>query len=182
MAAAKATIYKAQLAVADMDRGHYADYALTLARHPSETDERMMLRLVAFALHADELLAFGKGLSDPDEPDLWRRDLTGLIEEWIVLGQPDERNLIKACGRARQVTVYNYGHAAGQWWAGAEARLERARNLQVRRLSVSGDTPVTALAARTMDLNCSIQEQQIWIGNGELTIAVDCTELNPKMG
>lgn len=175
--ALKATIYKAQLAVADMDRGHYADYALTLARHPSETDERMMLRLVAFALHADERLAFGKGLSDPDEPDLWRHDLTGLIEEWIELGQPDERNLIKACGRARAVTVYNYGGGAVQWWNGAEARLARARNLQVRRLSVSGDTPLAALAARTMSLNCSIQEQTIWIGNGELTIAVECTLL-----
>lgn len=175
--ALKATIFKAQLAVADMDRGHYADYALTLARHPSETDERMMLRLVAFSLHAHELLAFGKGLSDPDEPDLWRRDLTGLIEEWIELGQPDERNLIKACGRARQVTVYNYGHASLQWWAGAEAKLERAKNLQVRRLQVAGDTPIKALAARTMNLNCSIQEQQIWIGNGDQTVAVDCLEL-----
>jgi len=134
--ALKATIYKAQLAVADMDRGHYADYALTLARHPSETDERMMLRLVAFALHAHERLAFGKGLSDPDEPDLWRHDLTGLIEDWVELGQPDERNLIKACGRARAVTVYNYGGGASQWWSGAQGKLERARNLQVRRLSV----------------------------------------------
>jgi uncharacterized protein YaeQ len=175
--ALKATIFKAQLAVADMDRGHYADYALTLARHPSETDERMMLRIVAFALHAHELLAFGKGLSDPDEPDLWRHDLTGLIEEWIELGQPDERNLIKACGRARSVTLYNYGNAAGQWWSAAEAKLERAKNLQVRRLSVSGDVPITALAARTMTLNCSIQEQTIWIGNGDLTAAVECTVL-----
>jgi uncharacterized protein YaeQ len=175
--ALKATIFKAQLAVADMDRGHYADYALTLARHPSETDERMMLRLVAFALHAHERLVLGKGLSDPDEPDLWRHDLTGLIEDWIELGQPDERNLIKACGRSRAVTVYNYGNASIQWWAAAEAKLERAKNLQVRRLAVSGDTPITALAARNMNLNCSIQEQQIWIGNGDVTVAVDCTTL-----
>ncbi|WP_428310325.1 YaeQ family protein [Hydrocarboniphaga sp.] len=175
--ALKATIFKAQLAVADMDRGHYADYALTLARHPSETDERMMLRIVAFALHAHELLAFGKGLSDPDEPDLWRHDLTGLIEEWIALGQPDERELIKACGRARQVTVYNYGGGATQWWAGAEGKLARAKNLQVRRLGVSGDTAITTLAARNMNLNCSIQEQTIWIGNGELTVAVESTTL-----
>lgn len=176
--ALKSTIYKAQLAVADMDRGHYADYTLTLARHPSETDERMMLRIVAYALHAHEHLAFGKGLSDPDEPDLWRHDLTGLIEEWIALGQPDERNLLKACGRARAVTVYNYGGGASQWWTGAAPKLERARNLQVRRLAVAGDTPITALAARNMNLNCSIQEQQIWIGNGELTVTVECAQLS----
>lgn len=175
--ALKATIFKAQLAIADMDRGHYADYALTLARHPSETDERMMLRIVAFSLHAHERLALGKGLSDPDEPDLWRHDLTGLVEDWIQLGQPDERDLIKACGRSRSVTVYNYGGGATQWWAGAEAKLARAKNLQVRRLNVSGDTAITALAARNMELNCSIQEQTIWIGNGDITVAVECIAL-----
>jgi len=176
--ALKATIYKAQLAVADIERGHYADYALTLARHPSETDERMMLRLVAFALHADEALKFGKGLSDPDEPDLWRHDLTGLIEEWIELGQPDDRNLIRACGRARAVTVYNYGGSAATWWAAAAGKLERARNLRVRRLNVvGGDVPIAALAARTMTLNASIQEGQIWLGDGERTVTLDCISL-----
>lgn len=175
--ALKATIYKAQLAVADMDRQHYADYALTLARHPSETDERMMLRLVAFSLHAHERLAFGKGLSDPDEPDLWRHDLTGLIEDWIELGQPDERNLIRACGRAQQVSVYTYGRGAEPWWAAAESKLARTRNLSVRRLSVPGDTPLAALAQRNMSLNCTIQDEQIWMAGGDLSLAIDCLKL-----
>ena len=175
--ALKATIYKAQLSVADMDRQHYADYALTLARHPSETDERMMLRLVAFALHAHERLTFGKGLSDPDEPDLWRHDLTGLVEDWIQLGQPDERDLIRACGKAGSVTVYTYGNGADPWWSAAEARLARTRNLSVRRLSVIGSAPIASLAQRTMNLHCTIQDRQVLLGNDDSTLSVDCLHL-----
>lgn len=170
--ALKATIFKAQLNVADMDRGYYAEHALTLARHPSETDERMMVRVLVFALHAHERLELGKGLSDPDEPDLWRRDLTGLIEEWIVLGQPDPKDLIRACGRAGQVFVYGYQRAAEPWWQGAESTLARARNLAVRRLHVDGDDGLDRLAQRTMSLHCSIQDGQAWLGDDERTVAV----------
>ena len=114
--ALKATIFKAQLQIADMDRHYYAEHALTLARHPSETDERMMVRLLAFALNADESLEFGKGLSNEDEPALWRKDLTGVIEHWIEVGLPDEKSLRKACGRATQVRLYTYGRGAAKWW------------------------------------------------------------------
>ena len=85
------TICKASLDISDLDRQYYANHALTIARHPSETDERMMVRLLAFALFADEALAFGAGLSDSDEPDLWAKDLTGDIDCWIEIGQPDPR-------------------------------------------------------------------------------------------
>ena len=115
--ALKSTIFKAELSVADIDRGYYGDHALTIARHPSETDERMMVRLLAFALHADDALTFGRGLSSEDEPDLSRRDLTGTIELWIDVGLPDERDLRKACGRSREVHVYAYGgRACALWW------------------------------------------------------------------
>src|SRR5258705_10302215 len=114
--ALKSTIFKAELSVADIDRGYYRDHVLTIARHPSETDERMMVRLLAFALHADERLAFGRGLSTEDEPDLWQRDLTGSIEKWIDVGLPDEREVRKACGRARAVYVLAYGGRAGGVW------------------------------------------------------------------
>jgi uncharacterized protein YaeQ len=115
--ALKATIFKAELSVADIDRGVYGDHTLTIARHPSETDERMMVRLLAFALHADERLEFGRGLSAEDEPDLVRRDLTGTLEQWIDVGLPDEREVRKACGRAREVIVYAYGgRAVPLWW------------------------------------------------------------------
>src|SRR3954469_10403061 len=112
--ALKATIYKAELQLSDIDRGLYGDYALTIARHPSETDERMMIRLLAFALHADEALLFGKGLSADDEPDLWQKDLTGSIAAWIDVGQPDDRRIRRACGRAAQVYVYAYGGQASK--------------------------------------------------------------------
>ena len=112
--ALSSTICKATLQIADTDRNYYADHALTIARHPSETDERMMMRLLAFALNAHEHLAFGRGLST-DEPDLWQKDLTGAIVHWIEVGQPDEKSLLRACGRAERVTVYSYGNRAELW-------------------------------------------------------------------
>ena len=127
--ALKATVFKADIQVADMDRHHYADYSLTLARHPSETDERMMVRLLAFALFADPALAFGKGLCVDDEPDLWQKDLTGAIERWIDVGQPDDKWVRKACGRAREVVVLAYGRALEVWWSGVPtATVQNVRN------------------------------------------------------
>src|SRR5687768_11863492 len=103
-----ATIYKIEVQIADMDRNYYHDHSLTIACHPSETEERLMVRLLAFLLHAHEALAFGRGLSTQDEPDLWRKDLTGIIEQWIEVGQPEERDIRRACGRAKQVTIIGY--------------------------------------------------------------------------
>lgn len=176
--ALKATIFKAQLQVADMDRNYYADHALTIARHPSETDERMMLRLVVFALHAHERLELGRGISTPDEPDLWRKDLTGLIEEWIDLGQPDDKAILRACGRSRQVFVYAYGRATSAWWTASEPKLERARNLTVKQLSVAGDEgSLAGLAQRSMQLHCTVQDGQLWLGDAQQTLAVECATL-----
>ena len=135
--ALKATICKASLQVADVDRNYYAEHALTVARHPSETDERMMARLLAFALNAHERLTFCKGLSDTDEPDLWQKDLTGAIEHWIEVGQPDDKRLLRACGRAEKVTVYAYGNRAELWWQPLAEKLDRAKNLAVWRVPVS---------------------------------------------
>jgi uncharacterized protein YaeQ len=130
--ALKATIFKAELNIANMDRHYYQTHALTIARHPSETDERMMVRLLAFALHAGDALQFSKGLSDDDEPDLWQKDLIGGIELWIDLGQPDEKRIRKACGRARQVVIYSYsGSSADIWWRQTGEQLQRFANLTV---------------------------------------------------
>ncbi len=132
--ALKATICKAVLNVSDVDRHYYAEHALTIARHPSETDERMMVRILAFALHADERLTFGSGLSDADEPDLWQRDLAGAITHWIEVGQPDEKRLLRACGRAARVTAYAYRSGAELWWTPIANALERAEHLSVWRI------------------------------------------------
>ncbi len=175
--ALKATIYKAALQIADMDRNYYADHALTIARHPSETDERMMVRLVVFALHAHEHLAFGKGLSDPDEPDLWRKDLTGAIEEWIELGQPDEKTVLRACGRATRVFVYGYNPAFEPWWKACAPKVARAANLTVRRLTASGETTLGSLAQRTMQLQCTIQDGLMWLSNESGNVQLDFATL-----
>lgn len=172
--ALKATIFKADLQIADMDRHYYQDHALTVARHPSETDERMMVRLLAFALHADDALAFTKGLSTDDEPDLWRKDLTDAIELWIEVGQPDEKRLRQACGRARRVYVYNYGgRSADIWWEQNASRLERLENLTVIDLPAAACRALAGMAQRTMQLQCTIQDSQIWLSDGNDTVQVD---------
>ena len=166
--ALNATIYKAELQVSDMDRHYYATHALTLARHPSETEERLMVRLLAFALHADERLEFGKGLSSEDEPDLWRKALNGEIEQWIDLGQPDEQRIRKACGRAREVIVVNYGgRAADVWWEKSAGALARSKNLVV--LDVSAATAaLAAIAGRSLRLQCNIQDGHVQLfGNAD---------------
>lgn len=175
--ALKSTVFKATLSIADMDRGHYADHALTLARHPSETDERMMARLLAFVLHASERLAFGKGLSDPDEPDLVERDLTGAITQWIEVGAPDERAILKACGKAAQVVVLAYGSQTAVWWAGIAARLGRARNLRVLSAPAAQVQALAGLAQRTMHLQCSVQDGSVWLGDDHQQVQVDITPL-----
>lgn len=162
--ALKATIFKVDLSVADMDRNLYADYSLTIARHPSENDIRMMVRLLAFMRYADNALAFGKGLSTDEEPDLWLKDLTGAIDLWIVVGQPDERWLRKASGRAERVVVFSYGdRVADVWWEQNRAALEKLPNLKVFRLSSQDTQALAALASRTMTLQCLIQDGEMLI-------------------
>jgi uncharacterized protein YaeQ len=175
--ALKSTIYKADLQIADMDRHYYQDHTLTLARHPSETEERLMVRLLAFVRHADPLLVFAKGLSDADEPDLWQKDLTGAIDLWVEVGQPDERRMLKACGRARQVVVYSYGSTSAIWWSQIGNRVERARNLAVYNIANSTSTALEAMAQRSMQLQCTVQDGQIWISNGEQPLQIDFTVL-----
>ena len=178
--ALKSTIFKAELSVADIDRGYYRDHALTIARHPSETDERMMVRLLAFALHADERLAFGRGLSTDDEPDLWQRDLTGAIERWIDVGLPDEREVRKACGRAREVYVLAYGgRAAELWWQGAREKLERQERLAVSEVPIETSRALAPLASRSMRLQVTIQEGHVFVADGATSVAVELRVLKP---
>ena len=174
--AIKATIFKASLQIADLDRHYYADHTLTLARHPSETDERLMVRLLAFALYADEALSFGKGLSSDDEPDLWQKDLTGAIELWIEVGLPDERVIRKACGRAAKVVVISYGRPANIWWNENHAKLERLGNLTVLNLPTEATNTLAALANRTMQLQCTIQEGHIM-----MTSDAGMIEIEPRL-
>jgi uncharacterized protein YaeQ len=167
--AIRSTIFKFALDVADIDRGYYATHALTVARHPSETDERMMIRVLAFALNASESLEFGKGLSSDDEPALWDRDLTGRITHWIEVGLPDERLLRRACGRADRVTLYAYGNerAVGLWWEPYEALLKKQTKLDVFAVAPSSASALAKMADRSASLQVVIQDGDVWIGNDE---------------
>ncbi len=169
-----ATIHKADLNVADMDRHYYADHSLTLARHPSETVERLMVRLLAFALHAHERLEFGRGISTTDEADLWQRDLTGRIELWIELGQPDERRLRKACSQSGRVVVYAYGgRSVDLWWGKVGQDLSRYDNLDVFALSAETTDALAAVADRGMQVQVMVQDGEAWLVKGDARIAID---------
>jgi uncharacterized protein YaeQ len=171
--ALKATIYKAELQIADMDRNYYQEHALTIARHPSETDERVMIRLLAFALHANPALTFTKGLFDTDEPDLWQKDLTGAIQLWIEVGQPDEKRLMKACGRAERVIVYSFSATSHLWYKQIANKLERAKNLSVINIPAEASAQLEQLAKRSMQLQCTIQDGQIWLTDSVDTVLVE---------
>lgn len=176
--ASNATIYKAVLQIADMDRQYYQDHTLTLARHPSETEERMMVRVLAFALHADEALSFGRGVGTEDEPALWQRDITGTIDYWIEVGQPDEKTLRQACGRSKHVVVYAYGaRSAEVWWTNQRSSLDRLKNLTVTLIPTEGVRTLAMMARPTMQLQWTIQEGHIWIADGTETLHLELQRL-----
>jgi uncharacterized protein YaeQ len=157
--ALKATVYKAELQINDVDRDYYETHGLTLAQHPSETTERVMVRLLTFALFADEALEFGRGLGSEDEPDLVRKSLTGEIVQWIYLGQPDEARIRRACGRAREVIVIGYsGRSFALWWEKNADALARCSNLAVVEIPGDKVNEIGSLIERNMRLQCLIQD------------------------
>ncbi len=182
--ALKSTIFKASLQIADIDHGYYADHALTLARHPSETDERMMVRLAALALNAYQLqslcagdgtLAFGAGLSNPDDPDVVLRDFTGATRLWVEVGQPEDKPLAKACARADAVLLYPFSHSADVWWKGIENKLARLpAKLQVWCVPTDAAQALAALAQRSMQLQATVQESVLTLGDAQRSVDVEC--------
>jgi uncharacterized protein YaeQ len=180
--ALKSTIFKANLQIADIDHGYYADHALTLARHPSETDERMMVRLAALALNAYQLqsacngdgtLAFGAGLSDPDDPDVSLTDFTGLKRLWIEVGQPEDKPISKACNKADAVLLYCFAYSAEIWWKGIETKLTRLDRLQVWRIPAERSQALSKLAQRSMQLQATIQEGALMLGDGTHNVDIE---------
>jgi uncharacterized protein YaeQ len=183
--AQKATVCKATLQIADIDRGLYADHALTVARHPSENDERMMVRLLAFALCVpadarDGGLEFAKGMWDPDEPELWQKDLTGRIVQWIEVGQPEERRIAKASGRADRVSVFAFGSSAPAWWAGLGGRIARAGNVEAWRIAPEQSRELAGLAGRSMQLQVNRQDGAIFVSDGERSVHITPERLDSR--
>lgn len=174
--ALRATIFKLELHVADMVRGYYDSHVLTLARHPSETEERMMLRVLAFALYASEGLSFTRGLSTTDEPSLWEKDLTGSILTWIELGHPDERRILQASGKSQRVVVFCYGgHASHVWWQGVQTGVARAQNLNVISVNPAQVQGLAALARRNMTLHVTIEEGTALVSSDDDSVSLDLT-------
>ena len=172
--ALKATIFKVDLQVSDMDRHYYENHPLTLAQHPSETDERLMIRVLTFALFAHERLEFTRGLSTIDEPDLWQKSLTGEIEHWIELGLPDAKRLGKACGRSQQVHVVTYaGRNASLWWEKIQPDLQRFKNLAVINIPAADVEVLTGLASRNLELQCMIQDGAVFLTCGETQLQIE---------
>ncbi|MDH0448077.1 YaeQ family protein [Shewanella sp. GD04112] len=172
--ALKATVFKVNLQIADMDRGYYQDHQLTLAQHPSETDGRMMVRLLAFILNASETLSFTKGLCVDDEPELWDKSLSGEVDLWIEFGQADEKWLRKASGRAKAVQLFTYGgRSVPIWWKQNQAALERYKNLKVWNIAEESVTAMEALVSRTMSLQASISEGQVWLSDNEHSVLIE---------
>jgi uncharacterized protein YaeQ len=184
--ALKSTIYKAQLQIADMDRKLYADHALTLALHPSETEERLMMRLLAFVLHVplddrEGKLEMAKGLSDTDEPDLWRHDLSGQLMHWIEVGQPDDRRMLKAAARAQRATFFCYASSAAVWWAGVAGKLNRAQGLEVWQVPSDQAQALATRAKRTMQWQVTVQDGQLWFNDGDSAVELRPQRLFPAL-
>jgi uncharacterized protein YaeQ len=169
--ALKSTVLKLSLSLSDLDRNHFADYTLTVAQHPSETAERVMVRVLAFALHAGPDLRFGKGLSSDEEAAVWEIDPTGAIELWIEVGLPDESRIRKACGRAARVVLITYGgKSADLWWRQNADVLARHSNLEVFQLGFEDGEKLARLAERNMKLTWTIQEGTIYLGDDSISL------------
>lgn len=163
--AQKSTIYKVELTVSNMDRQYYETHKLTIAKHPSETDERLMIRLVAFALNAHEHLEMTKGLSTDDEPDIWRKSLSGELELWVALGQPSEKVMRQSCGKSDQVIVYPFGGRTAEiWWHKIKNSMTRFDNLQVINLVLDDADALANLASRAMKMHVNIQDGDVMVG------------------
>ena len=158
--AANATIHKALLNIANMDNHYYDEHNLTLAQHPSENDLRLMVRLIAFVLNANDKLIFCKGISEDDEPDLWQKSLVGDIDLWIDVGQPDEKRIKKACGRSEKVIIYTFKESLSSiWFKQIEKSLNRFKNLHVIYLNIDGD--IELLKKRSMNIQCNMLDNEL---------------------
>lgn len=174
--ALKATIYKADLQIADMDRHYYADHQLTLAQHPSETIERLMVRILAFARFADEQLSFTKDLFETDEPALWQKDLTGQLEKWIEVGLPDENKIKKASARCRELAIIVYGTQVDEWW-NRNSKIKNLNNVSVWQLSIATTQAIQTLCERTMQLQLNIIDGEWTLSSDKGSISIEWTAL-----
>lgn len=175
--AIKATIYKATIELADMDRNYYDRLQLTIAQHPSETPQRLMIRLIAFILNAHEDLHFGKGVSDENEAAIWQVNYSDEIDLWIELGQLDEKRLKKACNQAKAVKLYCYGSSVTTWWSQVQQSMNKFDRLTIEQFDTNTCDALVNLLNRNMEFQCSIQDGQLWLTSGEETLLIETIKL-----
>ena len=166
--ALSATLHKVRLNISDLHRHYYQEHSLTVAQHPSETDTRLMVRLLAFIRHADDDLSFTKGLSTDDEPELWLKSDDGRILSWIELGEPSVKRIKQALSKAEQVMVYSYGgRSAELWWEKHKSELTSLPRLAIYHLSDPQPAALARLCQRSIDLFATVQESDVQLTDGE---------------
>ena len=171
--ALKATIFKADISITDLDRNYFADHSLTIARHPSESDQRMMLRVLAFILNADEKLEFTKGLSEVEDPDIWLKDYSDQILLWIELGTPSEQRVKKGCNQSRQMRVYAYAdNAFEEYLKKEQGKLAMKNNIDFFSFPNEVAEQLANIVERNMQIQITIQDGVVWFNVGEVTLEI----------
>jgi len=172
------SIYKANVSLANLDESVYEDVSLTMALHPSETEERMMMRLLTFLYCFEERLEFSDGLNNPDSPDIWKKNLMGDVEHWIEIGQPDEKKIKKACGRSERVSIFTFNEfKLSTWLPKIKTKFSQNKKVSVYKLSVKDDLDIHSLVQRTMELNCLLEDQSFFISDQDLRVQVAVEKL-----
>ncbi len=173
-----ATIYKATLDVSDIDRGYYESRVLTVARHPSETESRMMLRILAYALYAGEHVEFGRGISTEDEAALWEINDAGDIGRWIEIGVPDTKTVRRAAGKSDDVVVLAYDEARIEpWWASHKGDFSKVSKLSVRWIADEDLAKLATMAKRNMKLAATIQDGIVWLADDTCNLEIEIRSL-----
>lgn len=174
--ALKPTIYKFKIALADLNHDHFANLNLTLAQHPSETIERMIVRLLAFCLHAHEdqeqLMTFTKGLSAADEPDIWLKGLDDQLHCWIDVGEPAFERLKKASRLAKRTLVYSFNSKSEVWWKQSQPLLQNLK-IEIRRFYWPEIQQVSAQVARTVDWTITLSGESIYVATQDTQFEIN---------
>jgi uncharacterized protein YaeQ len=165
--ALNSTTYKLHLTISDTDRGVYETVRKTLARHPSETELRLTARILAYGLWWDERLEFGRGLSDVDEPALWRHSLDGQVEHWIDVGRPDADRMIRASRHQPQASVLVYGNAS-VWLDTVVPKVMQVPSLEIAVLPEAETEALGVDLPRTIDWSLMITDGVLYVGDGEV--------------
>ncbi len=175
--ALKSTIYKVNVELANMDQHYYDSLQLTIARHPSETEQRLIIRIICYILNAHPDLKFGKGISNEEEATIWQINYSNEIDLWIELGQLDEKRLKKACNKAKKVKLYCYGTSTDIWWSQIKSKVNKLDYLSVEKFDHSITDSLIKLISKTMEFQCSIQDGQLWLSSENETLLIETEKL-----